>query len=364
MSDVARLAGVSHQTVSRVLNDSPNVRPQTRDRVLAAIGELGYRPNRLARALATRGFRSVGVLTTDTLAHGPASTLLGIERATRGRGWAVTVASPATTTGEATRAAIEHLLDQGCGGLLVIAPHDAAVKALPAVGDGVPVVWVAGPEHAGLPVVRVDQAAGAVLATRHLLDAGHRTVHHLAGPDAWDEARERRAGWAGVLRQAGAPVPPPLVGDWSAGSGYAAGRTLAGDPGVTAVFAGNDEMAIGVLRALAEAGRRVPDDVAVVGFDDLPVSSQTIPPLTTVRQDFDDLGRRAVDRLAGLLGPAGEGPDDGGPDDGGPDDGGPDDGGPDDGGPETGTGPAGRRPAAWPTLAPQLVVRASTGPVR
>lgn len=332
MIDVARLAGVSHQTVSRVLNDSPSVRAETRQRVLEAIEVLRYRPNRLARALATRGVRSVGVVTTDTLAHGPASTLLGIERAARDRGWAIVVASPAGATRGAMLAALEHVLDQGTGGLLVIAPHDGAGQALAAPGDGVPLVWVAGPAAGTeLPTVRVDQAAGARLATAHLLGLGHRTVHHLAGPADWDEARERAAGWRAALEVAGAPVPAPVAGDWSAGSGYRIGRRLARRADVSAVFAANDEMAVGLLRALAEAGRRVPQDVSVIGVDDLPVSAYTLPPLTTVRQDFDELGRRAVARLAGLLTPEAD--------------------------------PAGRAdPAGGADLVPSLVIRASTAP--
>ena len=307
MSDVARLAGVSHQTVSRVLNDHASVRVETRSRVLAAIAELGYRPNRLARALATRGFRSIGVVTNDTVAHGPSSTLLGIERAARDRGWGLTVAAPRTATRSAMLDAIEVVLDQGPGGLLVIAPDDRVAEALPAHLEDLPVVWVAGPESGtALPTVRVDQAAGGRMATDHLLGLGHRTVWHVTGPGDRNEARSRLAGWAGALRAAGAGVPPPLAGDWSPESGHRIGRYLAERADVTAVFAANDEMAVGVLRALAEAGRRVPAEMSVVGFDDLPVAGYTIPPLTTVRQDFDELGRRAVARLACMVAPSGE----------------------------------------------------------
>lgn len=299
MSDVARLAGVSHQTVSRVLNDHTSVRAETRSRVLEAIAELGYRPNRIARALATRGFRSVGVVTDDTVAHGPSSTLLGIERAARDRGWGLTVAAPRTASRSAMLDAIEAVLDQGPGGLLIIAPYDRVAEALPTRLEGVPVVWVAGPDSGtALPTVRVDQAAGGRMATEHLLALGHRTVVHVAGPPDWDEARARRSGWVGALAAARLPAPPTLQGDWSPGSGYRIGRHLAERDDVTAVFAANDEMAMGVLRAMSEAGRSVPRDVSVVGFDDLPVVGYTIPPLTTIRQDFDELGRRAVARLA------------------------------------------------------------------
>lgn len=304
MSDVARRAGVSHQTVSRVLNDHPSVRDQTRQRVLLAIADLGYRPNRIARALASRRFRSVGVVTSDTVAHGPASTLLGIERAARDRGWGLTVAAPAAPTRTAMREAVEAVLEQGPAGLLVIAPEDSVAAALPERAGDVAVVWVAGPEHGTeLPTVRVDQAAGARLATEHLLGLGHRTVWHVGGPADWHEARSRRAGWESALRAAGAEVPPPLAGTWTPRAGYEIGRDLARRREVGAVFVANDEMAIGLLRAFAEAGRRVPDQLSVVGFDDLPVSGYTVPPLTTVRQDFDELGRRAVARLGAVVNP-------------------------------------------------------------
>ncbi len=304
MSDVAQRAGVSHQTVSRVLNEHPNVREQTRQRVNAAIAELGYRPNRIARALASRRFHSVGVVTTDTVAHGPASTLLGIERAARARGWGLAVAAPAAATRAAMREAIEAVLDQGAGGLLVIAGDDAVAAALPAQPGSAALVWVAGPESGtGLATVRVDQAAGARMVTEHMLELGHRTVHHLAGPADWHEARSRRAGWQAALHAAGAPVPEPLVGSWTPESGYRLGREMAGRQEVSAVFVANDEMAVGLLRAFAEAGRAVPEQVSVVGFDDLPISGFTLPPLSTVRQDFDELGRRAVARLATVIAP-------------------------------------------------------------
>jgi DNA-binding LacI/PurR family transcriptional regulator len=149
----------------------------------------------------------------------------------------------------------------------------------------------------------VDNAAGACRATQYLLDLGHQTVHHVGGPGSWLDARERTDGWLQALRSAGAPEPEVLAGDWSSRSGYEIGHQLARMPGVTAVFCANDHMALGLLRALAEGGRRVPEDVSVVGFDDIPEAAFFLPPLTTVRQDFGELGRRAlrllVDRISG-----------------------------------------------------------------
>jgi DNA-binding LacI/PurR family transcriptional regulator len=291
MSDVARLAGVSQQTVSRVLNDSPHVRPATRARVLDAIGKLGYRPNRLARALVTGRSRTLGVLSFDTTLYGPASTLFAIERAAHDAGYLVSIASLRAPDAASLRRGVERLLEQGVEGVLAIAPLESAGRGLLELPADVPVVATEAAPPGGVPLVAVDQRAGARLATEHLLALGHRTVHHVAGPDGWFESADRVTGWRDALRAAGVAAPPPLAGDWSAGSGYAAARRL-GD--ATAVFASNDQMALGVLRALHELGRRVPEEISVVGFDDIPEAAYFSPPLTTVRQRFDEIGARAL----------------------------------------------------------------------
>jgi DNA-binding LacI/PurR family transcriptional regulator len=143
-------------------------------------------------------------------------------------------------------------------------------------------------------MVTADSRGGARLATEHLLDLGHRTVRHIAGPTGWTSAERRAASWRETLEKAGAAVPEPLVGDWSADSGYELGRRLARDPDVTAVFASNDQMALGALRAFHEAGRRVPDDVSVIGYDDIPEAAHLLPPLTTIRTDFQEIGTRSL----------------------------------------------------------------------
>jgi DNA-binding LacI/PurR family transcriptional regulator len=178
------------------------------------------------------------------------------------------------------------------------------VEAVLHVPRDMPVVAVeAGPEEA-VPVVAVDQVAGAAAATRHLLELGHRTVWHVAGPSDWLEARQRIEGWTTALEQAGADAPPLLSGDWSARSGYELGRRLATVREVTAIFAANDQMALGVLRALYEAGREVPRDLSIVGFDDIPEAQFFTPPLTTVRQDFNEVGRQSLMVLVGEIGAA------------------------------------------------------------
>jgi DNA-binding LacI/PurR family transcriptional regulator len=312
MSDVAALAGVSHQTVSRVLAEHPNVRPRTRARVLAAIDELGYRPNIAARALATGRTRTLGVVSMNSTLYGPASTLYSIEEAAKLAGYFVTVASVRSLDRISLREATGRLLGQAVDGLVVIAPLASAADALRDLPKDTPVVAVDGDPAVHDAVVRVDQVAGARIATEHLLDVGHKTVWHVAGPADWLDARGRITGWHAALEQAGAEVPPLLNGDWSARSGYQAGQVLARMPEVTAVFVGNDQMALGVLRALGERERRVPADVSIVGFDDIPEAAFYTPPLTTVRQDFAEVGRRSLHMLIEQItaGPAGrDGPE-------------------------------------------------------
>ncbi len=295
MSDVARIAGVSHQTVSRVLHDHPNVRPETRDRVMAAIRELGYRPNAAARTLVTRRSNTLGVISFNTTLYGPASMLYAIEQTAKQQDYFVTVAALAALDRRSVLEAVERLRDQGVEGVIVIAPQTTAVSALANVPADVPLVAVGCGTHAALASVAVDNEAGAERATSYLLDLGHRTVHHLAGPTSWLDAQERETGWRRALTARGAAVVEPIKGgDWSARTGFELGQRVAGDPSVTAVFCANGHMALGLMRALQAAGRRVPEDVSIVGFDDIPEAEYFGPALTTVRQDFDELGRRAL----------------------------------------------------------------------
>nr|WP_307806376.1 LacI family DNA-binding transcriptional regulator [Streptomyces sp. FH025] len=297
MADVAKLAGVSHQTVSRVLNGAPHVRPDTRDRVLAAIRELDYRPNSAARALVTRRSQTLGVVSFDSTLYGPAAMLEGIEQAARSAGYFVSVTSLRSLDGRSVQEAVDRLRDQGVEGVVVIAPQTSAVSAVARLSTSVPLVAVGSGDQIQVPMVSVGNLSGAEAATRHLLDLGHRTVHHVAGPANWLESRDREEGWRRTLEAAGAVVPHVERGDWSARSGYQAGLRIAELRDVTAVFCANDHMALGLLRALHEAGRSVPGDISVVGFDDIPEAAYFSPPLTTVRQDFGELGRRALELL-------------------------------------------------------------------
>lgn len=290
--DVAARAGVSRQTVSRVLNDHPDVATDTKERVVAAMAELGYRMNNAARALGTRRSRTLGVLASDALQYGPSRSLAALEASAREAGYWVSAAFADAADVAAVVAAVDHLVVQGVEGIVVVAPHAQTLEALAALRIDVPVVTL---HSAGLGAtgLSVDQAAGARLAVAALADAGHTRIAHLAGPEDWLEAESRAEGFAAELAARGLTPGPVIEGDWSAGSGYAAVEAVRGS-GVTAVFAANDQMALGLLSALHEAGLTVPGDVSVVGFDDAPDAAYYWPPLTTVRQDFEELARRAV----------------------------------------------------------------------
>jgi DNA-binding LacI/PurR family transcriptional regulator len=301
MTDVAQLAGVSHQTVSRVLNDHPSVRPDTRDRVMSAIDQLGYRPNSAARILVTGRSEVLGVISFDTTLYGPASTVYGIERAAREAGYFVSIASLPALDVESVREAADRLIAQSVAGIMIVAPLMSAAEAITTLPSNLPVVLVQGGPETGAPEVIVDHESGARQAVEHLLGLGHPTVWHVTGPDGWIESKARLSGWRAALAAAGAKVPGPLPGDWSARSGYLAGRRLARLRSVTAVFAANDQMSLGILRAMHEAGRRVPEDVSIVGFDDIPEAAYLTPPLTTIRQDFAEVGRRSLNLMLSQL---------------------------------------------------------------
>lgn len=302
IGDVARLAGVSNQTVSRVLNEHPNVRPDTRDRVLDAMRRLDYRPNLMARGLVRQKSHMLGVISFDSVLFGPATTLLGIGRAARARGYGVTILTPESGDRSSIVDTAASLASQAVAGVVVVFPSQAATTtALLSLPAGLPAVAVEAAPDDAIPTVRIDQATGARIAVQHLLELGHETVWHVSGPRDRLDAQARIDGWRATLEEAGRPAPPVVVGDWSAESGYRAGLELAERPGITAVFAANDHMALGLLRAFHERGIRVPEDVSVVGFDDIPEAGFLIPPLTTIRPDHEEVGRLAVTTLLGLV---------------------------------------------------------------
>lgn len=303
--DVAERAGVSHMTVSRVLNGHPNIRESTRDRVLQAIEELNYTRSSIARALATKRTMRIGALVDAPTQYGPNSTLRAIEDAARANGYSVSVFSIGSDEGQRIDSGVLDLVTQGVEALCVVAPRASTLERLRQQSIGIPTLIVAADSYDGLHAA-VDQRAGAVALVQHLIGLGHREILHLAGPPDWFHASARAEAWREALETAGLAVREPVIGDWSSDSGYEFGRSYDfGD--ATAVFAANDQMALGVIHGLADRGLRVPDDMSVVGFDDLPDARHFLPPLTTVRQDFAALGSRVIDGLLAAIdgGPAG-----------------------------------------------------------
>jgi DNA-binding LacI/PurR family transcriptional regulator len=306
LHDVARLAGVSHQTVSRVVNAHVSVSPETRSRVLEAIATLGYRRNTAARALVTKRSATIGVVIAGSSLFGPTQTLLAVETAAREAGLFVSLCSLREPTVAEMAGCLEHFMDQAVEAVVVIAPQVWITAAAAAIATRVPVVLIAAdaPALKDFHSISVDQRYGARLAVRHLVQLGHRTIVHLAGPDDWFDARSRRLGWQQELRAHKLPVPAALKGDWSAESGYRLGQELLSTGLPDAVFAANDQMALGLLRAMNQADVVVPHDLSVVGFDDMPGAAFFDPPLTTVAQEFGALGRACIRILQAALGSA------------------------------------------------------------
>jgi DNA-binding LacI/PurR family transcriptional regulator len=324
--DVARLADVSYQTVSRVLNDHPSVRPETRQRILDVMEQLQYRPNLAARALVTSRSQTIGILAAGSSMYGPASSIAAIEAAARARGYWVSTANIDPADPRSIPEGLAHLIAQSIEGLVVIAPQVRVFRALAAQHLDIPYVTLQSTDLDADHTLSVDQVAGARLATKHLINQGHRQIYHLTGPQDWIEAEARMRGFLAEMSASDIPTTAPILGDWTAEFGYYAGRELLRVRDFTAIFSSNDQMALGLIHAIRDEGLDVPRDISIVGFDDIPEAAHFWPPLTTVRQDFPELGRRCVELL---LGHAGDGSE-----------------------------------PATATIAPELVVRGSTGPVR
>lgn len=281
-------------TVSRVVNHHPNVSDTTRERVAAAIAELGFHPSRTARALALSSSRGIGVLdATRGQLYGPASTMAAIAEAARARDYSVMIAVMDPAVDASVESATVHLLDEGAVALIMVGPGAGAGQVVRASAPGVPFAAM----HSAVDGERalvLDQVAGGRTAARHLLELGHTQLAHLGGPPYWLEASSRREGFVAELARSGLVPVVTDVGDWTAESGYVAGHRMLAAGGFTAVFCANDQMALGLLHAARDAGVTVPDQLSVVGFDDIPEAAHYHPALTTVRQDFAQLGARAV----------------------------------------------------------------------
>ncbi len=301
MRQVAELAGVSHQTVSRVINDHPSIKPATRERVLKAIESLNYRPNSAARALASRRSKRIGVLVDSAMLYGPNSTLRGVEDVAREAGYSVSSVTVSEERAISAHDAVEHLMSQGIDALCIVAPRASSVDLLREHDHNVPTLVIKAETDERFLTASVDQRAGATLAMEHLIGLGHRKILHLAGPHDWFDARGRSDGWQKALASAGIGEMPMVEGDWTSDGGYDFAMGLPDDRAFTAIFSANDQMALGLMHGFRERGIRVPGDVSVVGFDDLPEARHFAPPLTTVRQDFHALGKQAIENLLGEL---------------------------------------------------------------
>jgi DNA-binding LacI/PurR family transcriptional regulator len=302
MVDVAREAGVSQKTVSRVINDAPHVRPEVRRRVLEAIDQLGYRPNVAARALVTQRTHVIGVLAVGLPLFGPAVQVFNLEHAALMRGYEIALASLPDMSSSHLLTAIRGLLARGVEGIVLEVPNHLLDIDETVLG-GIPIATSVGriPGIRRQVVVDTHEVEKGRRATEHLLALGHQTVFHVAGPAGWDASRERRQGWSAALAAAGRHEPEALSGDWSARSGYELGRLLAARRDVTAIFSANDSQAMGVMRALAESGRSIPGDVSVVGIDDVPEAEFQMVPLTTLRNDPKVIADHVLFQLVDLI---------------------------------------------------------------
>lgn len=299
--DVAALAEVSHQTVSRVLNDHVSIRPETRARVEAAMEALGYRPNRAARALVTNQTKMLGLLVSDTGLYGPAGMLYAMERQARAAGYVAVSIAVRFDSPESWREGIAQLQNLGVEGIAIIALVKDALDAVAKQFPTTPMVAIDTEDHPKITGVGIDNFDGAVLATRHLIDLGHKRILHIQGPQHSAEANARRKGYESAMESAGLETRV-VQGDWSSDTGFRIGvdLNLEVEP-FTAIFAANDHTALGLLKAFRMRGVEVPDRLSIIGFDDIPEATYFYPPLTTVRQDFNQLGEAAMDVLLAQL---------------------------------------------------------------
>ncbi|MGP6172425.1 LacI family DNA-binding transcriptional regulator [Microbacterium sp. A204] len=300
MADVAKRAGVSVPTVSRVLTGAARVSPSKREAVQAAISELSFRPSAAARLLVSGQSRVIAVVAGDTSPYGYAETIRGIEESARAEGYTVMITVVESAVDAEIDLAIAATFGQPLAGAIVLKfdpPGDAALRRIP---ESLPVVALAGMRDAEVPQAVLDETTAGEQLTRHLLELGHHTVHHVRVPAAGREDG-RTSGWRRALDLFGAEVPPMRDATWDPRSGVVIGRELAAESDVTAVFCGNDEIAMGVIRGIVESGMRVPEDISVVGFDNHPLSGLWTPPLTTAEQDFAGLGHRGMQLLLDQL---------------------------------------------------------------
>lgn len=305
--EVAQAAGISTQTVSRVLNNRPDVSPKTRERIKAIIAELGYSPNALARSLIKGRTHTLGVVGYGLSFYGPARVLTGIERHANKLGYSLLLGllrDPEIDNGEDI---FQNLVDRQVDGIIWAVPEIGSNRGWVAeqiARHSIPVVFINAAPYAGIDVICIDNYSGGRLASEHLLAQGYRRIGLISGPPSWWESQQRELGWRKSMQAAGITGLDQLqiAGDWYPSSGERGLTQLINRfPDLEAVFACNDPMAAGALRAARKLGRRVPQDLAIVGYDDVPEAAYFYPALTTVRQPLTEVGRRAVDLITNLL---------------------------------------------------------------
>lgn len=304
INDVARIAGVSYQTVSRVINSAPDVSAATRERVLQIIQDIGYRRNRAATALVTNRSTFIGIVTDGSPRFGPTGTLLSLESVARENGYATTVTAVREPYEESVQLAIDMLDDVGVDGIIIIAPRVSMAEAAWSASVRVPVEMIAAGATSTPNVFTYseNQELGARMVTQHLIDLGHTDIAHIAGSMEWFDGRARKRGWEMALRDAGLRPGRCIEGDWSPKWAFETGlRLIEADALPQAIFAVSDHTALGLIRAFVENGVRVPQDVSIVGFDDVEGADYFLPPLTTVRQDFPGLAKASIDVLVGAI---------------------------------------------------------------
>jgi DNA-binding LacI/PurR family transcriptional regulator len=303
--DVAKAAGVSHQTVSRVINNADNIREETRQKVLDAMALLNYQPNRAARSLATAHSKLIGVLTSDAGIFSAENLRLAIDTETRAEGYFAVAVRVDGDSEESIENAVKQLKQLGIEAIIVIAPQSRVVEVAKRVDPKLPMVTIDFIDRPDVFSVSIDNYSGARIATRHLIEQGHQKILHIAGPKKQYESLERLRGYKDEMKAHGLEPLKIVQGDWTSESGFNIGNKLAARKGeFSAIFACNDNLAVGLLHAFSANGVNVPKDVSVVGFDDAPESAYFNPPLTTMHQDFGVVGRRAVallfEELAGV----------------------------------------------------------------
>jgi DNA-binding LacI/PurR family transcriptional regulator len=303
LNDVAARCGVSYQTVSRVVNGSPLVAEKTRVKVLKAIADLNYRPNLAARRLATRRSSLIGMIGSHMTYYGPAQVMVSIEETAKRQGYNLIFSGVENPDEAELLAAIDDLCEQQVDGLVIGVRFEDWIAAVREHCRGVPFVTVGNRIDDEIPAVVVDELHGVRLATRHLLQLGHQHIACISGPPDWPAAKERHRAWYTTIKKAGQLPGPHVQGNWSTQSGYEAAVKLlnSGTPNFTAIVACNDHMALGALRALHANKIRVPHQISIVGYDDVPESRFFEPPLTTIHHDFVAEGEYCVKTLLNMI---------------------------------------------------------------